>query len=108
MFKALKEFLFGKPANSGESAPYKIEPPAQEKLPDTVPVPAPVVEAKVEAVPLNPVKHEWPKSEQAGPKAEEAKPKKASTRKSKSTEPKEPKKATARKTKTAAADKPAS
>ena len=53
MFKAIKEFLFGKPADSGrhpldgatraaqeKAAPYKIEPP--------VPVPAP---APVAAVP---------------------------------------------------------
>lgn len=108
MFKALKEFLFGKPVTGSEAAPYKIEPPVQEKLPDTVPVPAPVVEAKVEAVPLNPVKHDWPKSKRTTPKAEEVKLKKVSTRKPKTAEPKEPKKTTTRKTKTAASDKTAS
>jgi len=58
MFKAIKEFFLGKPAETAQpdAAPYKVETPV---------APAPVVEAKVEAKPAKAPKAKKP----AAPKA---------------------------------------
>lgn len=92
MFKAIKEFFFGKPYEPAkEVAPYKIEPA-------TVPVPPPTIEVKVEAAPvepLNPVAHVWPKAEPASAPAETPQAKKARTTKPK--DPNAPKKVSKKK-----------
>ena len=93
MFKAIKEFFFGKSLPVVRDAPYKIEPPVAEAkpaMPDTVPVPPPVVEV-APAAPLNPVQHEWPKAETVAAPVVKEEVKKAAPKKPKATAPKAPK-----------------
>lgn len=48
MFRAIKEFFFGKPQVAVEEAPYKVETPAYKPTADA----APIVVAPVEVTPV--------------------------------------------------------
>jgi len=53
MFKAIKEFFFGKPQAAATEAPYKVETPAFKPTADAAPVesvPVPAAETPVKAV----------------------------------------------------------